>query len=125
MLCGYRELNTFGQDQDTLSGISGQHHGTYIRYGSSEYVAPIWSEIGLSRTKLYLKTSFDVTKCLQQIEIPDLHYMCAPCSELPSNISTMGQHIRYRKMISIKELWIKKISKSGNLVKNQGLKDLG
>ena len=33
--------------------------------------------------------SFDVTKCLQQIEIPDLLHMCAPCSELPSNISTM------------------------------------
>ena len=33
---------------------------------------------------------FDVTKCLQQIEIPDLHHMCAPCFKLPSSISTMG-----------------------------------
>ena len=31
----------------------------------------------------------DVTKRLQQIEIPDLLYVNAPCSELPSNIRTM------------------------------------
>ena len=30
--------------------------------------------------------SFDVTKCLQKVEIPDL---CAPISGLPSTISTM------------------------------------
>ena len=30
----------------------------------------------------------DVTKCLQQFEIPDLFHICAPCSELPSNIHT-------------------------------------
>ena len=29
-------------------------------------------------------------KCLQQIEMPDLLHMCAPHSELPSNIRTMG-----------------------------------
>ena len=34
--------------------------------------------------------SFDVTKCFQQIEIPDLLHMCAPCSELSSNILTMA-----------------------------------
>ena len=39
--------------------------------------------------KIGFDDSFDVTKCLQQIEIPDLLHMCAPCSELPSNISTM------------------------------------
>ena len=33
--------------------------------------------------------SFDVTQGLQQIEIHDLLHQCAPCSELPSNISNM------------------------------------
>ena len=32
--------------------------------------------------------SFVVTKCFQQIKIPDLLHVCAPCTELPSNIST-------------------------------------
>ena len=35
------------------------------------------------------KIGYDVTKCLHQIVMPDLLYMCAPCSKLPSNISTM------------------------------------
>ena len=39
--------------------------------------------------KIGLDESFDVTKCFQQIEISDLLYLCAPRSELPSNISTM------------------------------------
>ena len=30
--------------------------------------------------------SFLISKCHQQIEIPDLLHMCTPCSELPSNI---------------------------------------
>ena len=29
-----------------------------------------------------LRPSFDVTKCLQQIETPDVFHMCAPCFEL-------------------------------------------
>ena len=39
--------------------------------------------------KIGFDYSFDVTKCLQQLEIPDLFHMCAPCSELPSDIRTM------------------------------------
>ena len=35
--------------------------------------------------------SFNETKCLQQMEMPDLFHMCALCSELPSNTSTMGR----------------------------------
>ena len=31
----------------------------------------------------------DVTKRIQQIEIPNLLHMCEPCSDIPSNISTM------------------------------------
>ena len=38
--------------------------------------------------KIGFDNSFDVTKCLQQIKIPGLLPMCAPCSELPSYIST-------------------------------------
>ena len=36
--------------------------------------------------KIGFENSVDVTKCIQQIEIPDLLNMCAPCSELPFNI---------------------------------------
>ena len=36
--------------------------------------------------------SFDVTKCLQQFEMPDVWHMSAPCSELPSTVSTMGEN---------------------------------
>ena len=31
----------------------------------------------------------DVTECLSQIEILGLLHTCAPCAELPSNISSM------------------------------------
>ena len=40
---------------------------------------------GLFREKkIGFDDSFDATKCLQQIEIPDLLHMCAHCSELSS-----------------------------------------
>ena len=32
---------------------------------------------------------FDVTKCLQQIEKPDLLHVCAYSNEQPSNLKTM------------------------------------
>ena len=35
--------------------------------------------------KIEFNDSCDVTKCSQQIEIPDLLHMCATCSELSSN----------------------------------------
>ena len=34
----------------------------------------------------------DVTKCLLQIEIPNLLQMCATCSRQPSNISTINNY---------------------------------
>ena len=37
--------------------------------------------------KIGFDDSFDVTKCLQETEIPDLLHMCTLCSELPSNTS--------------------------------------
>ena len=42
-----------------------------------------------SEKKIGFDDSFDLTQCLQQIEIPDLLQMCAPSSQLPSNIRTM------------------------------------
>ena len=42
-----------------------------------------------SKKKVGFDDSVDVTKCPQLIEIPELLHMCAPCSELPSNKSTM------------------------------------
>ena len=46
-----------------------------------------------SDKKIEFDYSVDVTKCLHQIEIPDLLHMSAPCSKLPSNISTMVQGV--------------------------------
>ena len=37
----------------------------------------------VSEKKILIDDSFDVTKCLRQIKISDLLYMCKPCSELP------------------------------------------
>ena len=34
--------------------------------------------------------TFDVAKCLQHIEMPDLFHKCAPCSDLPSIKSSMA-----------------------------------
>ena len=51
------------------------------------------SKLSLLYTKHFyvydILNCFDVTKCIQQIEIPNLLHMYAPRSELPSNISTM------------------------------------
>ena len=40
-------------------------------------------------SKIRFNDSFDASKCLQQIKIPDLLHVCAPCSELPSIINSM------------------------------------
>ena len=45
------------------------------------------------RKRLRFDDYFVITKCLQQIEISSLLHMCAPCSELPSNISTLVEAI--------------------------------
>ena len=46
-------------------------------------------DVNRSFPKKISDDSFDVNKCLQQIEIPDCLHMWVPCSKLPSNISTM------------------------------------
>ena len=66
--------------------------------------------------------SFGLTKCLYQIEIPDLPHMCAPCSELPSNISTMDYtetttklYLHYRnkaEMIKVSCQWVRREGES-------------
>ena len=40
-------------------------------------------------------TGLDLTGCLKQIKYQRLHLTCAPISELPSNIRTMGVIIYY------------------------------
>ena len=56
-----------------------------ILYGSSEHVAHVWCKIGL----FCVDDSFDVTKCLQQVEMPE-YYICADNrKEQPSNMKTM------------------------------------
>ena len=39
--------------------------------------------------KIGFDDSFDVTKCLQQIEMPDLLHVCATSNEQPSIIKTV------------------------------------
>ena len=39
--------------------------------GCSFHVAHVWSKPGLFPKKIGFDDSFDVTKCLQQIEMPD------------------------------------------------------
>ena len=53
-----------------------------------------------SGKKIGFDDSFDVTNCLQQIKILDLLHMCLPCSDLPSNLSSMCQlvYVQYRTL---------------------------
>ena len=46
-----------------------------ISDGSSEHVAQVWCKLGLFRKKTGFDDSIDVTKCLKQIEIPELLHM--------------------------------------------------
>ena len=58
-----------------------------------------------SETFFGFDESFDVTKCLQQIETPDLLHMCAKANEQPSNTKTMqdgGEKLRRFKFFKEK-----------------------
>ena len=46
-------------------------------HGTSEHVAHECSNIVLFRKKIEFDDSFDVTKCIQQIEMPDSLHICA------------------------------------------------
>ena len=50
----------------------------FILDGCSFHVAHVWCKQGLFfEKKIEFDDSFDVTKCLQQIEMPDLLHVCA------------------------------------------------
>ena len=62
-----------------------------------------------SEKKIGFDDSFDVTKCLQQIEMPDLLHVCAQWNEQPSNIKTMGISVlRFKSasLLSNQYIWI-------------------
>ena len=65
-------------------------HGFYIRW---LLISPLRTnddnKVFFWRKKIGFDDSFDVTKCLQQIEIPDLLQMCAQWNKQPSNLQTM------------------------------------
>ena len=46
-----------------------------ILNGSSEHVAHARKKLGFSEKKIEFDDSYDVTKCIWQIEIPDLLHM--------------------------------------------------
>ena len=48
-----------------------------IEDGSSELVGHVWCKKGHFRKKNGFDDSFDVTKCLQPIDIPDWLHLCA------------------------------------------------
>ena len=66
------------------------HHGTYVRWKLRTSCAGMKKNRSFPRKKIGFDLSVDLTKCPQQIVIPDLLHMCATCSGLPSNISTMA-----------------------------------
>ena len=49
----------------------------FIIDGCSFYVAHVLCKKGLFPKKIGFDDSFDLTKCLQQIEMPDLLHLCA------------------------------------------------
>ena len=75
-----------------------------IEDGSSEHVAQ-YEVKKVFAEKSWIWLLIDVTKCLQQIEMPDLLHMCSPCSELPYYTSTMleGRKIKGPLFINLPE----------------------
>ena len=60
-------------------------HGTYVRCQLRTCCAQLKFKVKqvFPEKKSDMTIFFDVTECLQQIEMPDLLHICAPCSELP------------------------------------------
>ena len=72
-------------------------HMVFISDGCSFHVAYIWCKQGIFSKKIIeFDDSFDVTKCLQKIEMPYLLHVCAWLNEQPSIIKTMILTITYR-----------------------------
>ena len=59
-----------------------------------------------SEKEIGYDSSFDVTKCLEQIEMSDLLHMCAKGYEQPSNIKTLGTY-GFTSEKSSCPLWLK------------------
>ena len=55
----------------------------------------------VAKNKFGFDDSIDLTQCLKQIEIHDLFHMCAPYTELPSNISTILLSLSRYKCLKI------------------------
>ena len=62
-----------------------------ILVGNSEYAAHACAMVTRGVHSYCKKNKFPICggKCLGQIKLPNLLFMCAPFSELPTNISTM------------------------------------
>ena len=72
----------------SVNGVSRAqpNHGFNIRWLLISRCARMMKSRSFSEKNTGFDDSLDVTYCLQQIEMPDLLQMCAPCSELPSII---------------------------------------
>ena len=65
------------------------HHGFQIRWLLISRCARMKENVFFSGKNTRFDDSFDVTKCLQQIEKPDLLHVCAQSNKQPSNLKTM------------------------------------
>ena len=65
-------------------------HGFHIRWLLISRCARIMKTRSFSDKKFGFDDSFDVTKCLQQIEMSDLLHVCAYLNEQPTNLKNMG-----------------------------------
>ena len=72
-----------------VSKLAYKHYGFYIRWLLISRCARMMKTRSFSEKKIGFDDSFDVTKCLQQIEMPDLLHVSAKLNEQPSNIKTM------------------------------------
>ena len=71
---------------------------------NSEHVAHVWSKQVFSEKKIGYDDSFDVTKCHQQIKIPDLLHICAYGKEQPSNSKkhVVNQNVHIKSCMKIR-----------------------
>ena len=67
---------------------------TTILDGKSEHVAHVRNKKGLSRKNVGFSDFYEVTRCLQQVEIPELLTLCAPFIEILSYINSMDRYIK-------------------------------
>ena len=66
----------------------------YLLDGNSEFDAHARKKKGLFGEKIQFVTALDIIKCLKDIKWQRLLHMCAPISELPSNIQVLWYRLR-------------------------------